>query len=84
MYKQANTRKYEVVVHKLTSEVVTQWGPPKQDSWKDIDPYSSLEDVGDMSPGEVEPPPQNQSETDINITSNYGLREHKTTRKESH
>ena len=57
LYNQANSRKYEVVIHKLTMDIVTQWGPLKQDSWKDIDPYSLLEDVGDTTSDEVEPPP---------------------------
>ena len=48
--QQAHTRKYSVPLPKLSAESILLWTDPKSvDRWKDIDPYSDLEDIGSGS-----------------------------------
>ena len=48
--KDVSHRKYEVHLQKLTSREISFWDKSvKLDAWKDIDPYSYLEDVGSTS-----------------------------------
>ena len=43
----AHMHKYSVPLPKLSAELILLWTDPKSvDRWKDIDPYSDLEDVG--------------------------------------
>ena len=45
LLNQAATRKYSVVLHKLTSQWIRDWQTPARERWQDIDPYSSLKEI---------------------------------------
>ena len=48
--KDVSHRKYEVQLLKLTDQEISLWDKSvRPDAWKDIDPYSDLEDVGNTS-----------------------------------
>ena len=47
LLKQAKVRTYKVVINKLTPQTVLEWTGKHKPTWQDLDPYSSLEDVGD-------------------------------------
>ena len=49
LLQQAQTRSYKVVVNKVSQDIISQWSKPVQESWQDIDPYSSLEEVESSS-----------------------------------
>ena len=45
LLQQAQTRSYKVVVNKISQDPILQWSAPARETWQDIDPYSSLEEV---------------------------------------
>ena len=47
LLKQAKVRSYKVVINKLTPQTILEWSGKHKPTWQDLDPYSSLEDVGD-------------------------------------
>ena len=47
LLKQAKIRTYKVVLNKLMAQTMSDWSEKWKPSWQDLDPYSSLEDVGD-------------------------------------
>ena len=49
LHKKAWKRKYEVGMHRITSDTISQWKPIRLEPWETIDPYSSLEDIGNTS-----------------------------------
>ena len=59
--KQLYTHKYKVQIPKLTQNDIDNYNKVLVETWRDIDPYSDLEDVGDTSSDE---PPHT---TDIQV-----------------
>ena len=77
LFEQAHTRKYQVVVNKLSTNVIKQWERPRRESWMDIDLYSGLEDVGNTFSEESCFPSEPTATISSQITSQYSLRTHK-------
>ena len=44
---------YTVPLNKLSEQEISSWNKTTSESWKDIDPYSSLEDVGNTTLDEI-------------------------------
>ena len=66
-------RKYEVHLQKLTSREISYWDRAvKLDAWKDIDPYSDLEDVGSTS--NENPSESKDTQRDQEDIKKYNLR----------
>ena len=71
--KDVSHRKYEVHLQKLTSREISLWDKSvKPDAWKDIDPYSDLEDVGSTS--NKNPLESKDSQHDQDAIEKYDLR----------
>ena len=64
--KEVNKSCYSISLPKLTALEIDHWSGPikNSDSWRDIDPYSSLEDVGDTTSDEVEQDTRNCPKSD--------------------
>ena len=69
LLKQSKTRTYKVVLNKLMAQTMSDWSEKWKPSWQDLDPYSSLEDVGDTN-SDTAP---NNHDTQTSQTR-YGLR----------
>ena len=78
--QQAHTRKYSVSLPILSAESIQLWCDPRSlDRWKEIDPYSDLEDIGsnsDKAGDSLETPPKSP-------TMKYTLRIRKPVRHHS-
>ena len=74
LLEQAHTHKYQVVVNKLMPNVITQWEQPSCESWMDIDPYSSLRDVGNTSSEESRSLPEPAPNASNPAMRQYSLR----------
>ena len=42
------------MLHRISKTTIAKWQPPYKEPWELIDPYSSLEDVGDTTSDEIE------------------------------
>ena len=74
---QAQTRKYSVSLPILSAEYIRLWCDPRSlDRWKEIDPYSDLEDIGDKTEDSEKP-----LSPSISPTVKYKLRVRKPTRQ---
>ena len=65
-FEQASEHNYQVQLHQLTPTEIQHWTKPNIVTlWKDLDPYSSLEDIGDTS-GDNQDTVTSESETALN------------------
>ena len=82
--KQVNTWKYSVPLLKLTAAEITAWQKPTNaNSWENIDPYSSLEDIGTTS-SDNETHLNSDSYQETKITENENIRDRLWKRHPSH
>ena len=73
---QATSRKYTIVLHKLTDNQIKGWQALQWECWEDIDHYSSLEEVQSDSNKSV-PSLLADNDTPADMTTTYSLRERK-------
>ena len=48
------TWKYTVILNRISETTIAKWQPPHKESWELIDPYLSLEEVGDTTSDETD------------------------------
>ena len=54
--KEVNKHCYNISLHKLSPTEIKNWSNSKSstEDWQNLDPYSSLEDMGDITSDELE------------------------------
>ncbi len=58
--EQLKKRKYSVNINRLSEDKIKSWGPKTNtETWRDLDPYSSLEDIGSTSEDNKDTVPDN-------------------------
>ena len=85
--KQVTVQKYSIVLHKVSPSTIAQWQTKSNvKSWENIDPYSSLEDVGDTMSDELQKDngePDTKTELEPTAPIKSRLRKHKPIRCDS-
>ena len=86
LFKQAQNRKYKVVLNQLTEDVIKNWKPVTHERWMDLDPYLDIEDIGNDSSQDSELQNMDENLQSLEVeteTPRYGLHQRKNTTRRS-